>query len=126
MRDAIANLQSVYQRHGRVFSDGPSDPSDVSRLTGGRNLQRQPSAGRETLSCRATAGSCTSEQDNSFAAPSSHRNSRYAPRESVDHCADPLMAVVGAGRSTPNPLELQAEVGCLQQRLHDLCDRTKQ
>ena len=37
------------------------------------------------------------------------------------------MAVVGAGILTPNRLsELQAEVGRLQQRLHDLCDRTEQ
>ena len=37
------------------------------------------------------------------------------------------MAVVGTGISTPNRLlELQAEVVCLQQRLHDLCDRTEQ
>ena len=37
------------------------------------------------------------------------------------------MDVVGAGISTPNYLlELQAEVGRVQQRLHDLCDRTEQ
>ena len=36
------------------------------------------------------------------------------------------MAVVGAGISTPNLLNLQAEVGRLQQHLHDLCDRTGQ
>ena len=35
--------------------------------------------------------------------------------------------MIRAGISTPNRLlELQAEVGLLQQRLHDLCDRTKQ
>ena len=126
MRDAIANLQSVYQRHGRVFSDGPSDPSDVSRLTGGRNLQRQSSAGRETLSCRATADSRASEQDNSFAAPSRHSDSRYAPRESFEHRANPPMAVVGAGISTPNLSELQARIGRLQQRVNDLCERSDQ
>uniref|UniRef100_M4C2X1 RxLR effector candidate protein n=1 Tax=Hyaloperonospora arabidopsidis (strain Emoy2) TaxID=559515 RepID=M4C2X1_HYAAE len=63
----------------------------------------------------------------SFAAPSRHGGSRYAPRESVDHRASPPMAVVGAGISTPNYLlRLQAEVGRLQQRLHGLCDRTEQ
>ena len=37
------------------------------------------------------------------------------------------MAVVGAGISTPNLLlKSQAEFGRLQQRLHDLCDRTEQ
>ena len=36
------------------------------------------------------------------------------------------MAVVGAGISTPNISELQAEVGRLQQRVHDLCDRSEQ
>ena len=35
MRDAIANLQSLYKHRGRVFSDGPYEPSDVSRHTGG-------------------------------------------------------------------------------------------
>ena len=55
MRNAIANLQSLYQRHGRVFSDGPSEPSDVSRRTGGRDPQRQSSAGCEAPSCRATS-----------------------------------------------------------------------
>uniref|UniRef100_M4B7U8 RxLR effector candidate protein n=1 Tax=Hyaloperonospora arabidopsidis (strain Emoy2) TaxID=559515 RepID=M4B7U8_HYAAE len=76
-----------------------------------------------TPSCRATADSRATEQDNSFAAPSRHGGSRYAPRESVDHRANPPMAVVGAGISTPNHLlELHAEVGRLQQRLHDLCD----
>ena len=36
------------------------------------------------------------------------------------------MDVVGAGILTPNLLELQAEVGYLQQRVHDLCDHTEQ
>ena len=126
MRDAIPNLQSPYQRHGRVFSDGPSEPSDVSRQTGGRDSHRQPSAGNEAPSCRATANSRASEQDNSVAAPSRHGGSRYAPRESVEHRANPPIVVVGAGISTPNPLELQAEVGRLQQRVHDLCDCTEQ
>ena len=47
MRDAIANLQSLYQRHGRVFFGGPSDSSDVSHRTGGRDPQSQSSAKRE-------------------------------------------------------------------------------
>uniref|UniRef100_M4BYU5 Uncharacterized protein n=1 Tax=Hyaloperonospora arabidopsidis (strain Emoy2) TaxID=559515 RepID=M4BYU5_HYAAE len=59
-----------------------------------------------------------SEQDNSFASPSRHGDSRYALRESVDHRANPPIAVMGAGISTPNPLELQTEVGRLQQGLH--------
>ena len=126
MRDAIANLQSHYQRHRRVFSDGPSEPSDVSRRTDGRDSQRQSSAGLEAPRCRATADSRASEQDNSFAAPSLHGGSRYAPRESVDHRANPPMAVVGAGISTTNLSELQTEVGRLQQRVHDLCDRSEQ
>ena len=82
--------------------------------------------GASCTSCRVTADSLTSEQDNSFAAPSRHGGSRYARRESADHRARPPMDVVGAGISTPNLLELQAEVGRLQQRLHDMCDRTEQ
>ena len=126
MRDAIANLQSLYQRHERAFFDGPSESSDVSRRTGGRDPQSQSSAGREAPSCRATADSRASEQDNSFAAPSRHGGLRYAPRESVEHRANPPMAVVGAEMSTPNLSELQAEVSRLQQRVHDLCDRSEQ
>uniref|UniRef100_M4B314 RxLR effector candidate protein n=1 Tax=Hyaloperonospora arabidopsidis (strain Emoy2) TaxID=559515 RepID=M4B314_HYAAE len=127
MRDAIANLQSLYQRHGRVFSDGPSMPSDVSRRTGGRDPQRQSPARRATPSCRASAFSRASEQDNSFAASSRHGGSRYAPRESVEHRVSPPMSVVRAGISTTNRLlELQAKAGRLRQRLHDLCDRTEQ
>uniref|UniRef100_M4BLG4 Core-binding (CB) domain-containing protein n=1 Tax=Hyaloperonospora arabidopsidis (strain Emoy2) TaxID=559515 RepID=M4BLG4_HYAAE len=126
MRDAIANLQSLYKRHGRVFSDGSSETSDVPRRNGGRDPQRQSSAGREAPSCRATADSRASEQDNSFAAPSRHGGSRYTPRGSVDHRANPLMAVVKARISTPNLLELQAEVGRLQQHVHDLGDHTEE
>ena len=62
MRDAIANPQSLYQRHVRVFSDG----SYVSRRTSERDPQRQSSAGREATSCRASTDSRASEQDNSF------------------------------------------------------------
>ena len=62
MRDAIANLQSLYQRHGRVFTDGPYEALDVSRRTGGRDPQRQSSAGREASSCRASADNRASEQ----------------------------------------------------------------
>uniref|UniRef100_M4BFZ7 RxLR effector candidate protein n=1 Tax=Hyaloperonospora arabidopsidis (strain Emoy2) TaxID=559515 RepID=M4BFZ7_HYAAE len=126
MRDTIANLQSLYQRHGRVFSDGHSEPSDVSRRTGGRDPQLQSSAGCEALRCRDTADSRSSKRNDLFAAPSCHGGSRYASRESVDNRANPPMAVVGAEISTPYPLRWHAEVGRLQQRLHDLCDRAEQ
>ena len=57
MRDAIANLQSLYQCHERVFSDGPSEPSNVSRRTGGRalNLNHQPGARLSAVVRRRTA-----------------------------------------------------------------------
>ena len=110
-----------------MFSDGPSEPSYVFRRTGERDPQRQSSAGCLGPSCRASADSHASEQDNSFAAPSRHGGSRYALRESVDHRSNPPMAVVGEGISTPNRLlKLQAEIVRLQQHLHDLCDRTEQ
>uniref|UniRef100_M4BYD9 RxLR effector candidate protein n=1 Tax=Hyaloperonospora arabidopsidis (strain Emoy2) TaxID=559515 RepID=M4BYD9_HYAAE len=88
--------------------------------------QRQSTAGRKAPSCRGTADSRASEQDNSFATPSRHGGSRYAPRGSFDHRANPPMAVVREGISTPNLSELQAEVGRLQQRGHDLCDPIEQ
>ena len=126
MRDAIANLQSLYQRHVRVFSDGPSETSDVSRRTGGRDPQRQSSAWREATSCCASADSRASDQDNLCAAPSCHGGSRYTLRESVDHRDNSPMAVVETGILTPNLMELQAEVGRLQQRVHGLFDRSEQ
>ena len=64
MRDTIANLQSFYQCQGRVFSDGPSELSDNSRRTGGRDRQRRSSAKCEAPSCREMADSRASEQDN--------------------------------------------------------------
>ena len=101
MREAIANLQSLYKHHGRVFYDGPYEPSNVSLHTGGRDPQRQSSAGHEVPSCHATADSRASEQDSSLDAPSRHGSSRYVPCESVDHRADLPKAVVEAGRSAP-------------------------
>ena len=83
MRDAIANLQSLYQRHERVFSDGPSAPSDVSRRTSGRDPHSQSPAWREAPSCRASADSRAREPDSSFAAPSRHGGSRYAPLKAL-------------------------------------------
>ena len=99
MREAIANLQSIYKHRGRVFSDGPYESSDVSRHTGERDPQRRSSAGYEVPSCHATADSRASEQGNSLSAPSRHGGSRYAPRESVDHRASQPTAVVEVGRS---------------------------
>ena len=75
MRDAIDVLQSIDMRQGRMFSDGPSEPSGGSRHTDGRGPQRQQSAGNEVPSCHAKVDNLASEQDNSFAAPSHHGGS---------------------------------------------------
>uniref|UniRef100_M4BCF0 RxLR effector candidate protein n=1 Tax=Hyaloperonospora arabidopsidis (strain Emoy2) TaxID=559515 RepID=M4BCF0_HYAAE len=126
MRGAIANLQLLYQLQEREFSDCLSELSDNSRRTGGRDPQRQSSAGSEAPRCSATLDSRTSERGNSFAVPSSHNGSRYAPREIVDHLANPPVAVVGAGKSTPNRLlDLEAKAGLLERCLHDLRDRVE-
>ena len=112
MRDAIANLQSLYQRHGRVFSDGPSKTSDVSCRTGGRNLQHQSSAENE--------------------APAVVRQRIAAPANKLIRSLPLHVTVVQdtlhvkalttvqihqclwlGGISTPNPLELQAGIGRL-------------
>ena len=45
MRDSIANLQSVYKRLKRVYSDGSECPSDVFRRTARRDPQRQSLVG---------------------------------------------------------------------------------
>ena len=83
MRNAIADLQSLYQFHGHVFSDGPSELLNVSRRTGGQDPQSQSSARRKVPSCRTTADSRASEQGNSFSVRSRHGGSRYTPREAL-------------------------------------------
>ena len=100
---------------------------EVSLRTGGRDPQRQSSAGREAASCRATADSRASERGTLFAAPSRRVGSRYASRESIDHPAITPMDVVGAEISTLNRLlELEAEDHHLERHFHDLHDRVEQ
>ena len=62
IRDAIANLQSLYKLHGALVSDGPSDSSDESRLPSGRDPQNLSSAGREAPSYRAPVDIRASER----------------------------------------------------------------
>ena len=83
MRDAADVLQAIYKRQGRVFTDGPSDPSGGSRRTGERGPRRQRSAGNEVPSCHEMADNRASEQDNSFAAPSYQGGSQSFPQGSV-------------------------------------------
>ena len=124
MRDAIANLLSLYKRHGRVFSDGPSCSSDGSRHTDERDPPHRGSAGSEAPSCHVTADTRASERDSSFAAPLRHGGSKYAPRESVDHRASPPAAVVEEGRLGPTRLSgLESEVAQHDRDLRDLSDR---
>ena len=124
MRGAIDTLQSLYTRQGRVFNDGPCEPSGGPRRTGVRDPQRQSSAGNEAPSCRTTADSRVSERSNSFAAPSCHGASRYAPRGSVEHRASPPVAVVEEGKLGPTCLSgLESEVAQHDRDLRELSDR---
>uniref|UniRef100_M4BA78 RxLR effector candidate protein n=1 Tax=Hyaloperonospora arabidopsidis (strain Emoy2) TaxID=559515 RepID=M4BA78_HYAAE len=113
---------SLYQLHGRVFSDGPSETSDFSSY-----WWTIPSTSIIIWALPAVARRRIAAPENKMTRSlSRHGGSKYTPRESVDHRANPPMDVVGAGISTSNLWELQAEVGRLQQRLQDLFDLTEQ
>ena len=127
MREAIDSLQSLYTRQGRVFNDGPCEPSGGPRRTGVRDPQRQASAGNEAPSCRTTADSRASERGNSFAAPSYHGASRYAPRGSVEHRASPPVVVVEEGKPVPSRLsELELAIDRHERILGELRDDADQ
>ena len=126
MRDAIAILQSVYKRAKRVFSDGPQEPSDEPRRTERRGPQRPSSLGSEAPSYRTMTDSRASERDNSFAAPSRHGGSRYAPSESVDHRGSPPTVVVEEEKPSPSLLaDLRAEVSSHSDELAALREDVK-
>ena len=121
MRDAIDILQATYRRQGRVFSDGPSDPSDGSRHTDERGPQRQQPAGNEISSCHEKAGYRASEQDNSFAAPSHHVGSRNVPQENVDHRHNPLKVIKDEEKLVSTYVsELESNVEQLDNYLNEL------
>ena len=96
MRDAIANLQTVYKSPKRAFTDGTENPSDDSCHTVGRDSQRQPSAEAEASSCHTMVNVPSSVQGNLSDPRSPGSGSKYEPRESVDHRASPPTALVGA------------------------------
>ena len=121
MRDAVDVLQAVYKRQNRVFSDGPSDPSGGSRHTDERDLRRQKSAGYEAPSCRAREDTLASEQDNSFAAPSHHGDSRSVPRGNVGRRGNPAKVVEEEGRSVPTYVsKLKSKVEKMNHLLEDV------
>ena len=123
MREAIDTLQSLYTRQGRVFNDGPCEPSGGSHRTGIRDPQRQVSAGNEVPSCQTTADSRASERGNSFAAPSYYGASRYAPRGSVEHRESPPVVVVEDGKPVPSRLsELEHAIDQHERILGELRD----
>ena len=102
MRDAIANLQSVYKRQGRVFTDGPSDQSDESRHTGGRDFQHQSTAASGAPSCSKRVDTPATGRGSSSLILNRHGGSRYAPQGSVDHRENPLKDVVEEEKPPPD------------------------
>ena len=56
MREGITTLQSLYERAGRSFSDGPP-PSDVPCRTARQGRERRPAVGPEVPSYPTTADS---------------------------------------------------------------------
>ena len=93
MRDAADVLQAIYKRQGRVFADGPSDPSDGSRHIDERDPQRQQAAENEVPSCHVRADNRAIERGSSYDDPSRHGGYEYVPQESVDHRESPPKAV---------------------------------
>ncbi|CAI5711078.1 unnamed protein product [Peronospora effusa] len=69
MREGIATLQSLYERAGRSFSDGPS-PSGAPCRTVRQGRERRPSVGPEVPSYPPKADSHATGRDNSSDVPS--------------------------------------------------------
>ena len=87
-----------------MFTYGPSDLSDESRHTGGRDLQLQPSAGIEVPSCHTMVDTHASGQGNLSAHRYSRGGSRYAPRETVYHRENSPVYSVVVERQGPDQL----------------------
>ena len=123
MRDAGDVLQAIYKRQGRVFADGPSDPSDGSRHTDERDPQRQQAAGNEVPSCHERADNRAIERGSSYDDPSHHGGYEYVPQGNVDHRGSPPKAVEEGEISVPTYVsELRSKLEELEDHLHGLVD----
>uniref|UniRef100_M4BUN5 RxLR effector candidate protein n=1 Tax=Hyaloperonospora arabidopsidis (strain Emoy2) TaxID=559515 RepID=M4BUN5_HYAAE len=87
MYEGIANLQSLYNRAGRSFSDGPSSASDVPCHTARQVPTRPPSVASEVPNCPPRANSRATGRGNSSDVLSHRDGSTVVPRGSVGHRA---------------------------------------
>uniref|UniRef100_A0AAV1TCW0 Uncharacterized protein n=1 Tax=Peronospora matthiolae TaxID=2874970 RepID=A0AAV1TCW0_9STRA len=95
MAEGIDDLQFLYLRSGRSFSDGPSSNAAVGSQSAARRDQgHQQSAGYETPSCPTPVDSPASGRGNSSGSHSHRGDSKYAPLGSVDHRLSPPKDVV--------------------------------
>ena len=116
MCDAIANLQSLYHRHERGFPMALLSHQMCLVIPVDKTLHVNHQLGARPPAVVDGA----SEQDNSFAAPSRHGSSRYAPLERVDHRANPPTAVVGArisNESRSDVIPKNSSLSLLQNRV---------
>ena len=121
MRDGIANLQSLYERTKRSFSDGPGGQSDEPRHTDTRGSRYQPAVGSEAPSCHKMEGNLSIEQDSLIGSPSDHGGSASVPQGSASRRASPPRG--GAEAEKPGPIHLsdhQADLDDYPRMIRDL------
>ena len=85
MYEGKANLQSLYKRAGRSFSDGPSSASDVLCHTARQGLTHPPSVASEASNYPPRANSRATGRGNSSDVLLHRSGSTGVPRGSVDH-----------------------------------------
>uniref|UniRef100_M4BBM2 RxLR effector candidate protein n=1 Tax=Hyaloperonospora arabidopsidis (strain Emoy2) TaxID=559515 RepID=M4BBM2_HYAAE len=116
----IANLQSLYKRAGRSFSDGPSSASDVPCHTTRRGPTNPPSVVSEVRNYPPRVDSRATGRDNSSDVLSHHSGSTFVPRESVDHREYQPMYEVDEG--THPPMDSRGPSDAVSQPDHVTCD----
>ena len=109
MREGIANLQSLYERAGRSFSDGPP-PSDVPCRTARQGRERRPLVGPEVPSYPPTADSHAIGRGNLSDVPSPRGWIISVPQGNASHHGSPPVDEVVEGKSCSLPSELDAEL----------------
>ena len=85
MYEGIANLQSLYKRAERSFSDGPSSASDVPCHTARQGPTRPPSAASEVSNYPSRADSRATRRGNASDVLPHRGGLTVVPRGSVDH-----------------------------------------
>uniref|UniRef100_M4BIV3 RxLR effector candidate protein n=1 Tax=Hyaloperonospora arabidopsidis (strain Emoy2) TaxID=559515 RepID=M4BIV3_HYAAE len=96
-RPLVANLQSLYKRAGRSFSDGPSSASDVPCHIARKGPKRPPSVASKVPNYPPRADSRATGRGNSSDVLSYRGGLTVVPRGSVDDCEYQSMDEVEEG-----------------------------